>query len=47
MSLTVQHTVIGATGKFTGFAGTFPSYGLHDFATGEGVQRFGGELTAA
>lgn len=45
VSLTVQHTVIGATGTFAGFGGTFPSYGLHDFATGQGVQRFGGELT--
>ena len=42
--LIVQHRVIGATGWFEGRSGTFPSYGLHDFATGEGVQRFGGEL---
>ena len=44
VSLTVQHTVIGATGRFAGRSGTFPSFGLHDFATGEGVQRFAGEL---
>jgi hypothetical protein len=44
VSLTVQHTVIGATGRWAGRTGTFPSFGLHDFATGEGVQRFGGTL---
>lgn len=44
VSLTVQHTVISATGRWAGRTGTFPSFGLHDFANGEGVQRFGGEL---
>lgn len=44
VSLIVQHTVIAAEGYFAGRTGTFPSYGLHDFGTGEGVQRFGGEL---
>lgn len=44
VSLTVQHTVIAATGRWAGRTGTFPSLGLRDFATGEGVRRFGGEL---
>tara|TARA_R110002073_G_C9207160_1_gene558644 strand:- start:299 stop:679 length:381 start_codon:yes stop_codon:yes gene_type:complete len=45
VSLTVMHKVVDSTGKFEGLRGTFPSFGLHNFATGKGVQRFGGELS--
>lgn len=45
VSLTVQHTVIDSTGRFAGLRGTFPSFGLHSFETGQGVQRFGGTLS--
>lgn len=45
VSLTVQHTVVDATGRFAGLRGTFPSFGLHDFSNGQGVQRFSGTLT--
>lgn len=43
-SLTVQHTVVNSTGRFVGQRGTFPSFGIHHLGTGEGVQRFSGQL---
>jgi hypothetical protein len=45
VSLTVQHKVVDSTGKFEGLRGRFPSFGLHNFRSGRGVQRFGGELS--
>lgn len=45
VSLTVQHKVVDSTGRFAGLRGTFPSFGLHDFSTGQGVQRFSGTLS--
>jgi hypothetical protein len=43
-TLTVQHTVVSSTGRFEGKRGTFPSFGVHNFKTGQGVQRFSGTL---
>lgn len=45
LSLTVQHTVVNATGRFEGKRGTFPSFGIHNTKTGQGVQRFSGTLS--
>lgn len=36
----VLHTIVAASGKFTGKRGTFPSFGTHNQKTGQGVQRF-------
>lgn len=44
LSLTVQHKVVDATGIFAGRRGTFPSFGIHNTETGQGIQRFSGEL---
>ncbi len=44
-SLTVQHTVVNATGRFAEKRGTFPSFGIANLKTGQGVQRFSGVLT--
>ena len=47
VALSVVHRVVQATGRFAGAGGSFSSYGPHDFATGECVQRFQGELDLA
>jgi hypothetical protein len=36
----VLQSIVGARGKFVGLSGTFPSFGVHDQTTGQGVQRF-------
>lgn len=43
-SLTVQHTVVNSSGRFAGKRGTFPSFGITNLKTGQGVQRFSGTL---
>jgi len=37
----VLHTIISSTGKFTDKRGTFPSFGIHNQKTRQGVQRCG------
>jgi len=36
----VLHTIVASTGKFGDKRGTFPSFGIHNQKTGQGVQRF-------
>ena len=43
--LTVQDNVVDSIGRFAGLRSRFPSYGLHDFTNGQGVQRFVGTLS--
>lgn len=44
VSMVVQHTVVKSSGRFADKRGTFPSFGIHNMKTGEGVQRFNGHL---
>lgn len=40
LRMAVMHTIVGATGKYAGRSGTFPSFGIHNMKTGQGLQRF-------